>query len=150
MQRRHRGEAAAAVIPVAAPTTARTAPPISAPRATRRTTSEGSDTSAPQRVVASPRSDSDVGDGCNRLPTSPLTPRSCGGAVGDAVGAAVTSARTKTVVEDTLYWVTVAQVAVQHLADGKTGGNVERVLSELLIHPADVLFSVDDGCFSHS
>ncbi|GET92860.1 hypothetical protein, unknown function [Leishmania tarentolae] len=53
-------------------------------------------------------------------------------------------------VEDTIYWVTVAQAALQHLADAKTAGQIQRVLSELHIDPSTVLFSVEDGSFSRA
>ncbi|CAG9582697.1 hypothetical protein LMJF_35_3420 [Leishmania major strain Friedlin] len=67
----------------------------------------------------------------------------------DARRAELAGAKAWSLVEDTLYWVTVSQTALQHLADAKAAGQVERVMSELHIDPPTVLFSVEEGSFSH-
>ncbi|KAG5466924.1 hypothetical protein LSCM1_01101 [Leishmania martiniquensis] len=67
----------------------------------------------------------------------------------DARRAELAGTKMWALVADTLHWVTVSQAALQHLAETRAAGRMEQVFSELHIDPSSVLFSVEEGRFSH-
>ncbi|CBZ30893.1 hypothetical protein, unknown function [Leishmania mexicana MHOM/GT/2001/U1103] len=127
--------------PLAPDTAAAVSQPFTAPKKG----SECDDDTAPRGATTDPLPSTETGVTLERCEPShrQLKQRI------DARRAELEGTQALSLVADTLYWVTVSQAALQHLADAKAAGQVERVLSELHIDPPTVLFSVEEGSFSH-